>query len=230
MVKRPTAKKEEAGRRTGAPRPGAANLKLQRWIDLRWQAFSLRRGEHDDRALLAEDRAMDRGAGAGAEGEMNTTIPRFACATILAARSLRAAFSAARAVHRRGRRRRTLISVTMSPSEVRIVREPITRTELAEMAQARFGDMVKGVVDVARGVMAVSGELHSDEEALLLDDGSRQADLWGINLYPGESGPDWIEFDSMINVRPSQNNRSRGVEDERTRTAICRIVQELVRG
>ena len=96
------------------------------------------------------------------------------------------------------------------------------------MAAARFGDMVKAVVDVTRGVMAVSGELHSDEEAVLLDDGSMQSDLWGINLYPGESGPDWIEFDSMINVRPSQNNRSRGVEDEATRSAIHRIVHTLV--
>ena len=116
----------------------------------------------------------------------------------------------------------------MSPSDVRIVREPITRAELVEMAHARFGDMVKAVVDVTRGVMAVSGELHSDEEAVLLDDGSMQSDLWGINLYPGESGPDWIEFDSMINVRPSQNNRSRGVEDEATRSAIHRIVHTLV--
>lgn len=116
----------------------------------------------------------------------------------------------------------------MSPSEIRIVRERLTRAELVAMAQARFGDMVKAVVDVARGVMAVSGELHSDEEALLLEDGSRQADLWGINLYPGESGPDWIEFDSMINVRPSQNNRSRDVEDEATRTAIRRVVETLV--
>lgn len=117
----------------------------------------------------------------------------------------------------------------MSPSDVRIVRKPITRGDLAEMAQARFGDMVKAVVDIARGIMAVSGELHS-EEALLLEDGSTQADLWGINLYPGESGPDWIEFDSMINVRPSQNNRSRGVEDEQARTAIRRIVEELIAG
>jgi hypothetical protein len=116
----------------------------------------------------------------------------------------------------------------MSPSEIRIVRERLTRAELVAMAQARFGDMVKAVVDVARGVMAVSGELHSDEEALLLEDGSRQADLWGINLYPGESGPDWIEFDSMINVRPSQNNRSRDVEDEATRAAIRRVVETLV--
>jgi hypothetical protein len=116
----------------------------------------------------------------------------------------------------------------MSPSEIRIVRERLTRAELVAMAQARFGDMVKAVVDVARGVMAVSGELHSDEEALLLEDGSRQADLWGINLYPGESGPDWIEFDSMINVRPSQRNRSRDVEDEATRAAIRRVVDTLV--
>ena len=116
----------------------------------------------------------------------------------------------------------------MSPSEIRIVRERVTRAELVAMAQARFGDMVKAVVDIARGVMAVSGELHSDEEALLLEDGSRQADLWGINLYPGESGPDWIEFDSMINVRPSQNNRSRDVEDEATRAAIRRVVETLV--
>ena len=96
------------------------------------------------------------------------------------------------------------------------------------MAQARFGDMVKAVVDVDRGVMAVSGELHSDEEAMLLEDGSRQSDLWGINLYPNESGVDWIEFDSMINVRPSQGNRSRGVEDEDVREAIRRVVANLV--
>jgi hypothetical protein len=116
----------------------------------------------------------------------------------------------------------------MSPSDIRIVRQKLSRDELREMAQARFGDMVKAVVDVSRGIMALSGELHSDEEALLLEDGSRQADLWGINLYPSASDPDWIEFDSMINVRPSQNNRSRDVEDEKTRAAIRRVVSTLV--
>ena len=117
----------------------------------------------------------------------------------------------------------------MSPSEIRIIRERVTRSELIEMARARFGDMVKAVVDVSRGVMAASGELHSDEEALLIEDGSRQADLWGINLYPGDASPDWIEFDSMINVRPSQNNRSRDVEDNATRAAIRGVVDALVR-
>jgi hypothetical protein len=116
----------------------------------------------------------------------------------------------------------------MSPSDPRIIRQQIARGELAEMAKARFGDMVKAVVDVSRGIMAVSGELHSDEEALLLEDGSQQIHLWGINLYPGDTGADWIEFDSMINVRPSQNNRSRDVEDEKTREAIRRVVGTLV--
>lgn len=118
----------------------------------------------------------------------------------------------------------------MNPSDPRIIRDRITRAELAAMAEARFGDMVKAVVDVSRGIMAVSGELHSDEEALLLEDGSQQADLWGINLYPREIGEAWMEFDSMINVRPSQGNRSRGVENNTMQTAIRRIVGTLVTG
>jgi hypothetical protein len=112
----------------------------------------------------------------------------------------------------------------------RIIREPITRSELREVAASQFGDMVKAVVDVARKVMAIGGELHSDEEAALLDDGSRQADLWGINLYPDESGDEWIEFDSMINVRPSQDNRSRDVEDPALRDSIRRIVEDRITG
>lgn len=83
--------------------------------------------------------------------------------------------------------------------------------------------MVKAVVDVSRNIMAAGGELHSDEEALLIDDGSAQRDLWGINLYPGEMGDGWIEFDSMINVRPSQGNRSRDVEDPQLRARISGI-------
>jgi hypothetical protein len=112
---------------------------------------------------------------------------------------------------------------------IRIVRQPISRTELRMLAEAGFGDMVKAVVDVGRGLMAIDAELHSDEEAALLDDDSLQADLWGINLYPAESGDAWIEFDSMINVRPAQGNRSRGVDDEALRASIRRVVTALVR-
>jgi Protein of unknown function (DUF5674) len=71
--------------------------------------------------------------------------------------------------------------------------------------------------------------LHADEEAGLLDDGSRQSNLWGINLYPGEhGGPDWLEFDSMINLRPSQGNRTRSVDDPATRERIAELVERLV--
>lgn len=116
----------------------------------------------------------------------------------------------------------------MSGGQLRIIREAIGRGDLASIAAAQFGDMVKAVVDVGQGIMAIGGDMHADEEALLLDAGSRQADLWGINLYPGERGDGWIEFDSMINVRPAQGNRSRDVEDESLRASIRRIVASLV--
>jgi hypothetical protein len=110
---------------------------------------------------------------------------------------------------------------------LRIIHEPVTRRELLSLAP-ELGDMIKAVVDIERGVMAIGGEMQADEEAALLDDGSRQADLWGINLYPAEAGPEWMEFDSMINVRPSRGNRSRDVEDPVVLDAIRRVAS-LVR-
>ena len=110
----------------------------------------------------------------------------------------------------------------------RIFRERISRAELARLAEEQFGDWIKAVVDVSREVMAIGGDLHADDEAALLADGSRQRDLWGINLYPGERGPDWIEFDSMINLRPRDGNRSRGVDDEQIRNRIRQVVGSLV--
>lgn len=109
-----------------------------------------------------------------------------------------------------------------------MVREPIPIAEVRALAQLRFGDMVKASVDIARGVMAIGGELHSDEEALLLEDGARQADVWGINIYPDEPQDAWIEFDSMINVRPSQGNRTRGVDEPSIQAAIRRVVDALI--
>jgi hypothetical protein len=96
------------------------------------------------------------------------------------------------------------------------------------MAEGRFGNLVKAVVDVERKIMALDGELHADEEALLLENGSRQENLWGINIYPDLEGPDRIEFDSVINIRPSQGNRSRGVDDQSIREKIVEVVAGLV--
>jgi hypothetical protein len=113
--------------------------------------------------------------------------------------------------------------------EIRIVKVPVSRTELSEFAKQQFGEMVKAVADIEQGIMALGGELHSDEEAMLLDQGSAQRNLWGFNIYPEKRGPDWIEFDSMINVRPSSGNRSRYVERAEIRQAIIDVVNQLIR-
>ena len=88
--------------------------------------------------------------------------------------------------------------------------------------------MLKAVVDVHRGLVSIDAELHADLEALLIEDGSRLEDLWGVNFYPELEGDDFIEFDSMINMRPSQWNMSRGVEDEAIREKIIEIVDKWV--
>ncbi len=114
--------------------------------------------------------------------------------------------------------------------EIKVIRDTVSRKTLLEMAKQQFGDMVKAVVDVDQGIMAIGGELHSDEEAIPLDQGSSQANLWEINLYQEKSTEEWIEFDSMINVRPSTGNRSRYVENQEIREAANRIVHRLVEG
>lgn len=112
---------------------------------------------------------------------------------------------------------------------ITIVTQPITRDDLRAMAQRGFGEFVKAVVDISQGVMALNGELHADEEHVLLEKGSQQQDLWGVNVYPDSGGDEWIEFDSMINIRPSQGNRSRSVESKEVQEKIRRIISELVK-
>lgn len=111
---------------------------------------------------------------------------------------------------------------------MKIISDKITLSELTRMADEMFGNFVKAVVDVDRELIAIDAELHSDLEAVLLDQGAKQKNLWGINLYPAMPGDDLIEFDSMINVRPSQGNRSRGVEHEETRRTIMAIVSKRI--
>ena len=111
---------------------------------------------------------------------------------------------------------------------MQIIKNGITLRELDEMAQKLFGNFVKAVVDTKGKIMAVDAELHADLEAALLEKGSEQKNLWGINLYPGIGGEGLVEFDSMINIRPSQNNRSRDVEDPEVRKKIIETVNKLV--
>jgi len=106
----------------------------------------------------------------------------------------------------------------------------ITVAELSEMAQKMYGGLVKGVVDLKKRLLVLDAEMHADEEQFLLEKDSKQEDLWGINLYPAKFGSDdFIEFDSMINIRPRQNNMSRGVEDEAIRKEITVLVLEKIK-
>lgn len=112
---------------------------------------------------------------------------------------------------------------------MKILRNTVTIDELKKIAQGSFGDLVKAVVDVDRELVAIDAELHSDLEALFLEDGSKQQSLWGINFYPDLEGDDFIEFDSMINLRPSQGNRTRGVDSEDIQAKIINIVNKWVK-
>lgn len=108
--------------------------------------------------------------------------------------------------------------------------DSITPKQLREMAQKMYGSFVKGVVDIRKKLLVLDAEMHADEEQYLLEMGSKQEHLWGINLYPEKFGSnEFIEFDSMINIRPSQKNLSRGVEDETIRDQIIGLIKEKVK-
>lgn len=111
---------------------------------------------------------------------------------------------------------------------MKIIAKTLGLNELKQMAADTFGNLVKAVIDVDRELIAVDAELHSDLEALLLEDGSKQKNLWGINLYPEIEGEEFIEFDSLINIRPSQGNRSCSVENEEIRKKIIAIVAKRI--
>lgn len=111
---------------------------------------------------------------------------------------------------------------------MKIVEDKISISELEQMSKNMFDDLVKAVVDVEKNIMAVDAGMHVDEEQLLLENGSRQQNLWGINIYPGKSKEKMIEFDSTINLRPSQGNRSRGVDNPEIQEKIRKIVDKLI--
>lgn len=111
--------------------------------------------------------------------------------------------------------------------DIEIIREKTTPDHVREHAAATFGDMVKVVVDINRRIVAMGGELHSDAEAVLLDDGSKQADLWGANIMMDLPSGKNIEYNSLINIRPSQQNRSRDIQDPAIREQVREVLGAL---
>ena len=113
---------------------------------------------------------------------------------------------------------------------MQILQQPISTKELRLLAENTFGDMIKCVADVSEGLLALDAELHADLERLLLENGSAQENLWGFNLYPDEEGEDFIEYDSLINIRAWQGNPSRGISNPEIRDTIEKIVAQFIIG
>ena len=114
-------------------------------------------------------------------------------------------------------------------SELHIIEKPITKEELKKIAEERFGDLVKGAVDIEQEIMILGGEFHMDESVFLHEQRQSKTDnTWGINLYPDRSGDDMIEFDSMINLKPALGNRNRGIGNPEIQEKIKKIVRKLI--
>ena len=112
---------------------------------------------------------------------------------------------------------------------MKIIKDQITIKEIKEMAQKMFGNFVKAVVDIEDEIIAIDAELHADLEVFLMENGAKQENLWGINIYPEIFGEERVEFDSMINLKPSLGNQTRGVENSQIREKIFKIVDKLVK-
>lgn len=111
---------------------------------------------------------------------------------------------------------------------LKIVKDSISFDEIKQLALDSFVDMVKGAVDVEIGIMALGGSMHADAEQVLLASGSKQDNIWGINIYPDKSAEDRIQYESLINIRPKQGNRSMEIQDIALKEKIAGIVNGLI--
>jgi hypothetical protein len=107
-----------------------------------------------------------------------------------------------------------------------ILHDKATIEQLSAMLK-EYENMVKIVVDIRRRVLAGGGEMHSDCESALLEDGSEQDDVWGANWYPSEQE---IVFESLINIRPRLGNRSVLIQSEELRQQVESITREIFGG
>ncbi len=112
--------------------------------------------------------------------------------------------------------------------DIKIYKNKVSVREVKDVADATFGDMAKGVVDLRGKIMALGGFLHADCEAILLKEGCRQEDLWGFNIYPGRPKNEWLEYTSLINIRPRQGNRSIEIKDPSLRDRVKGAVEGLI--
>lgn len=122
-------------------------------------------------------------------------------------------------------RERVRVILPTNRMRIEIVKTPMTGAEAKEIAKEFYGDMVKGVVDIEREILALGGEWHMDANNKIIANGSRQDMVWGFNFYPDESR---IEYTSLINIRPAQRNREIEVQDSALKEKMERIIRRLI--
>ena len=112
--------------------------------------------------------------------------------------------------------------------KIKIFNSKVSQEDLFDLAKEGYVDMVKGVIDLRQRILALGGELHADAEEMLLEQGSRQEDLWGFNIYIDKPQDSRLEYTSMINIRPRQGNRDREVQDSKIRQQMKDIIDQMV--
>lgn len=112
--------------------------------------------------------------------------------------------------------------------KIKIVKKQITKDDLKKIAKEWFGTMVKAVVDLEKNIIAIGGEMHADAEAILIEQGSKQDNLWGINLYPDEKDENFIKYISLINISPRRKNLDMEIQDPEIRSQIKKLVDKLI--
>ncbi|MEK7150024.1 MAG: DUF5674 family protein [Patescibacteria group bacterium] len=111
---------------------------------------------------------------------------------------------------------------------IRVIEDAIILDELREIAREYYVDMIKGVVDISKEIMAIGGEYHMDANMKILENGSIQADVWGFNIFFDRPQDERIEFTSLINIRPQAGNMSMEVEDEVIREKMRAIINRKI--
>ncbi|ERT08783.1 hypothetical protein M595_1211 [Lyngbya aestuarii BL J] len=104
-----------------------------------------------------------------------------------------------------------------------LITQPATKEQIERMVETL--GYIKLAVDIEQGILAGGGELHADCEALLLSSGCQQVNIWGADWYPASQR---IEYESLINIRPRQNNRSMTIQDPIIRASVAKIIQGLL--
>lgn len=111
---------------------------------------------------------------------------------------------------------------------IKIITKPITKSEALEIAKEFYIDMVRGVVDIEKEIIALGGEYHMDANIVIVENGSKQNNVWGFNIYPEIKGNDWIRYTSLINIRPTMNNRDMEIGDKDIRDRMKEIIEKLI--